>query len=57
MNKELTIFLLIIWIAFCLINLMEGIYQDNKENNIKKLNGDNNDNVPENTNDNKLLCI
>ena len=35
MNKELTIFLLIIWIAFCLINLMEGIYQDIKENNIK----------------------
>ena len=37
MNKELTIFLLIIWIAFCLINLMEGIYQDIKENNIKPI--------------------
>ena len=35
MNKELTIFLLIIWIAFCLINLMEGIYDDIKENKIK----------------------
>ena len=35
MNKDLTIFLLICWIAFCIINLIEGIYQDIKENNIK----------------------
>ena len=35
MNKDLTIFLLICFIAFCLVNLIEGIYQDNKENNIK----------------------
>ena len=35
MNKDLTIFLLICWIAFCLINLMEGIYDDIKENKIK----------------------
>jgi hypothetical protein len=35
MNKDLTIFLLICWIAFCLVNLIEGLYQDNKENKIK----------------------
>ena len=35
MSKDLTIFLLICWIAFCLFNLMEGIYQDIKENSIK----------------------
>jgi len=35
MNKDLIIFLLICWIAFCLVNLIEGIYQDNKENKIK----------------------
>jgi hypothetical protein len=35
MNKDLTIFILICWIAFCLINLMEGIYQDLKQNKIK----------------------
>ena len=35
MSKDLTIFLLICWIAFCLVNLMEGIYQDIKENSIK----------------------
>ena len=35
MNKDLTIFLLICWIAFCLVNLIEGIYQDIKVNSIK----------------------
>ena len=34
MNKDLTIFLLICFIAFCLVNLIEGIYDDIKENKI-----------------------
>ena len=35
MNKDLTIFLLICWIAFCLVNLIKGIFRDIKENKIK----------------------
>ena len=35
MNKDLTIFLLICWIAFCLVNLIKGIFHEFKENKIK----------------------
>jgi hypothetical protein len=35
MNNDLSIFLLICWIAFCLVNLIEGIYDNIKENKIK----------------------
>jgi Zn-dependent peptidase ImmA (M78 family) len=34
MNKDMSIFLLICWIVFCLVNLIEGIYDDIKENKI-----------------------
>jgi hypothetical protein len=35
MNKDLSIFLLICWIVFCLVNLIKGIFYDIKENKIK----------------------
>jgi hypothetical protein len=35
MNRDLTFFLLICWIVFCLVNLIESIYQDIKKNKIE----------------------